>query len=230
MAERGARRARPLRWSRSLISAGIAAANRERQAFALDFFETWRGRQLFQTGHLPDAAAVLEGRFDPASGMPVAGALYAAGIVALGQVAIHTGDERHKRETAALARAMVADGTPANRAGTGGWLLALAAAAAAGNPGIVGAGVAAAHARGFFLAPTPTPHRSPRPACSSTQGPRPSPSLRRSRTWRSRSCGRARSGGVDTLGRALVRYTEGAKPGTRERGCEGDCGPTARGS
>jgi DNA-binding CsgD family transcriptional regulator len=114
--------------SLELISAGIAAANRERQAFVLDFFETWRGRQLFQTGHLSDAAAALEGRFHAADGTPVAGALYAAGLVALGRVAIHTGDERQKRETAALAGAMVADGTPANRA-HGGWLLALQAMA-----------------------------------------------------------------------------------------------------
>jgi DNA-binding CsgD family transcriptional regulator/tetratricopeptide (TPR) repeat protein len=111
--------------SLELISTGIAAANRERQAFALDFFEIWRGRQLFQRGRLADAAAVLEGRFDAA---PVVGGLYAAGVVALGRVAIHTGDERQRRETTALARTMVADGTPANRA-HGGWLLALGALA-----------------------------------------------------------------------------------------------------
>ena len=114
--------------SLELISTGIAAANRERQAFALDFFETWRGRQLFQMGRLADAAAVLEGRFDATGDTPVVGALYAAGVVALGRVAIHTGDERQRRETAALARRMVADGTPANRA-HGGWLLALGAMA-----------------------------------------------------------------------------------------------------
>jgi DNA-binding CsgD family transcriptional regulator/tetratricopeptide (TPR) repeat protein len=111
-----------------LISSGIAAANRERQAFALDFFETWRGRQLFQTGRLADAAAALEGRYAAAGDRPVVGALYAAGVVALGRVAIHTGDQRQRRQTAALARAMVADGTPANRA-QGGWLLALGAMA-----------------------------------------------------------------------------------------------------
>ncbi len=47
-----------------LIVDGIAAAQRDRQGWALDFFETWRGRQLFQRGELPDAAAVLGGRFD----------------------------------------------------------------------------------------------------------------------------------------------------------------------
>ncbi len=114
--------------SLELISTGIAAANRERQAFALDFFETWRGRQLFQMGRLADAAAALEGRFDAAGDVPVVGALYAAGVVALGRVAIHTGDARQRRETVVLARAMVAAGTPANRA-HGGWLLALAAMA-----------------------------------------------------------------------------------------------------
>ena len=114
--------------SLELISTGIAAANRERQAFALDFFETWRGRQLFQTGSLADAAAALEGRFDAAGDRSVAGALYAAGVVALGRVAIHTDDQRQRRATTALARTMVADGTPAERA-HGGWLLALGAMA-----------------------------------------------------------------------------------------------------
>jgi DNA-binding CsgD family transcriptional regulator len=114
--------------SLEVISTGIADANRERQSFALDFLETWRGRQLFQMGRLADAAAALEGRFDAADDMPVVGALYAAGVVALGRVAIHTGDERRRRETAALARMMLADGTPANRA-HGGWLLALGAMA-----------------------------------------------------------------------------------------------------
>jgi DNA-binding CsgD family transcriptional regulator len=114
--------------SLDVISTGIAAANQERQAFALDFFETWRGRQLFQAGRLADATAALEGRFDAAGNRAVDGALYAAGVVALGRVAIHTGDERLRRETTALARQMLAEGTPANRA-HGGWLLALGAMA-----------------------------------------------------------------------------------------------------
>ncbi|HEY0575949.1 MAG TPA: AAA family ATPase [Pseudonocardia sp.] len=250
--------------SLELISAGIAAANRERQAFALDFFETWRGRQLFHTGHLPDAAAALEGRFDAAGGMPVVGALYAAGVVALGRVAIHTGDERQKRETAALARAMLADGTPANRA-HGGWLLALRAMAdgqpaearalldaaggvsggrviplypmdvtddpqlvrialAAGdsrlaadtvaaaeerarrNPGIGSVRAAAAHARGLLDADV----ASLAEACLLFDGgPRPlalASALEDLGVAQLRTS--APAAGVDTLTRALVRYTE----------------------
>jgi DNA-binding CsgD family transcriptional regulator len=250
--------------SLELISAGIAAANRERQGFALDFFETWRGRQLFHTGHLPDAAAALEGRFDAAGGMPVVGALYAAGVVALGRVAIHTGDERQKRETAALARAMVADGTPANRA-HGGWLLALRAMAdgqpaearalldaaggvsggrvtplypmdvtddpqlvrialAAGdsrlaadtvaateerarrNPGIGSVRAAAAHARGLLDADV----ASLAEACLLFEaGPRPmalASALEDLGVAQLRTS--ASAAGVDTLTRALVRYTE----------------------
>ncbi|MDT7560697.1 MAG: hypothetical protein QOI68_5167, partial [Pseudonocardiales bacterium] len=247
-----------------LISTGIAAANRERQGFVLDFFETWRGRQLFQTGHLADAAAVLEGRFDAAGGMPVVGALYAAGVVALGRVAIHTGDERQRRETAALARAMVADGTPANR-GHGGWLLALGAMAdskpadaramldaaglasagggaqlypvdvtddpqlvrialAAGdarlaadtvasaeerarrNPGIGSVRAAAAHARGLLDA-DPAPLAE---ACLVFEtGPRP---MALASALEDLGVGQLRTGtpaaGLDSLGRALVRYTE----------------------
>jgi DNA-binding CsgD family transcriptional regulator/tetratricopeptide (TPR) repeat protein len=242
-----------------LISTGIAAANRERQAFALDFFETWRGRQLFQTGRLADAAAALEGRFDGAGDVPVVGALYAAGVVALGRVAIHSGDERQRRATAALARAMVADGTPANRA-HGGWLLALGAMAdgdpaearavleaagdvvqlhpmdvtddpqlvrialAAGdarlaadavasaeqrarrNPGIGSVRAAAAHARGLLDA---DPARLAEACRLFEAGPRP---MALASALEDLGVTQVRTGapeaGVDSLGRALVRYTE----------------------
>jgi DNA-binding CsgD family transcriptional regulator/tetratricopeptide (TPR) repeat protein len=242
-----------------LISTGIAAANRERQAFALDFFETWRGRQLFQTGRLADAAAALEGRFDAAGDRPVVGALYAAGVVALGRVAIHTGDERQRRETAELARTMVTDGTPANRA-QAGWLLALGAMAdgkpgearamldaaggvlqlypmdvtddpqlvrialAAGderlaadtvasawerarrNPGIGSVRAAAAHTQGLLDA-DPAPLAE---ACLLFEaGPRP---MALASALEDLGVAQLRTGssetGVDSLGRALVQYTE----------------------
>jgi DNA-binding CsgD family transcriptional regulator len=114
--------------SMELISDGIAAARRDRQGWAVDFFEIWRGRQLLQRGRLSDAAATLEGRFDPDDGDRIVGSLYAAGLVALGRVAIHTGDERLTRETADIATAMLQRGTPSTRR-HGAWLLALQAMA-----------------------------------------------------------------------------------------------------
>ena len=114
--------------SLQLLAEGIASAQHDRQGWALDFFETWRGRQLFQRGRLSDAAAALEGRFDPEDAHNVVGALYAAGVVALGRVAIHSDDERRKRATAEIAKVMMETGTPANRR-HGAWLLALQAMA-----------------------------------------------------------------------------------------------------
>jgi DNA-binding CsgD family transcriptional regulator len=112
----------------TLLANGVADAQRERQAFAFEFLDIWRGRALLQTGDIADAAAVLEGRSDAAAGAPVTSALYAAAVVALGRIAIHTGDERRKPAMADIARAMISTGTPANRR-QGAWLLALLAAA-----------------------------------------------------------------------------------------------------
>ena len=135
--------------SLDLILEGITSAQHDRQGWAVDFFETWRGRQLFQRGRLADAAAALEGRFDPEEANKVVGALYAAGVVALGRVAIHTDDERRRRETARIATAMVETGTPANRR-HGAWLLALQAMAASDS----------AAARGWLRAPDSSDTRS----------------------------------------------------------------------
>jgi DNA-binding CsgD family transcriptional regulator len=114
--------------SMRLISEGIASAQRDRQGGALEFLETWRGRQLFWRGRLSDAAAALEGRFAPDEANRVGSAVHAAGVVTLGRAAIHTDDERHKRETAEIAKVMLETGTPANQR-HGAWLLALQAMA-----------------------------------------------------------------------------------------------------
>jgi DNA-binding CsgD family transcriptional regulator len=105
---------------------GITVAHQDRQGWAIDFFETWRGRQLFQRGRLTDAAATLDGRFDPQQPNTYAGSLYASALVAAGRVAIHTDDERRGREAAKIATLMVEAGTPAARR-HGAWLLALRA-------------------------------------------------------------------------------------------------------
>ena len=83
------------------ISLGsIAAAQTGRQAWALNIFETGRGRQLLQMGRVPDAAAALGGLFTPDMAHQVVSVLDAAGVVALGRVAIHAGDRNLARQAA----------------------------------------------------------------------------------------------------------------------------------
>ena len=107
---------------------GLAAAQRDHQGWAYQLFETWHGRMLLRTGRLSEAHAVLEGRFALEDGTHAAGVLDAAGIVALGRLAIHTGDTRQARRLGGIARVMHEQGTPAVRRHAG-WLLALLAMA-----------------------------------------------------------------------------------------------------
>jgi DNA-binding CsgD family transcriptional regulator len=116
-----------------LAADGIAAAQRDRNGWGIRIFEIWRGRQLDQLGRLADAAAILEGQFSPETGDRFFGALDAAGIVALGRVALHQGNARLQQRTAQLARALLEDATP-NFRRQAAWLLALQAMAA-GDPG-----------------------------------------------------------------------------------------------
>jgi hypothetical protein len=47
-----------------VADSGLAAAQKDRQNWALQMFETWKGRQLLQRGQLAEAAVALEGRFN----------------------------------------------------------------------------------------------------------------------------------------------------------------------
>jgi len=116
-----------------LAADGIAAAQRDRNGWAIRIFEIWRGRQLHQLGRLADAGAVLEGQFSPEVGDRFVGALDAAGIVALGRVALHQGNGRLQQRTARLARGLLEDSTP-NYRRQAAWLLVLQAMAT-GDPG-----------------------------------------------------------------------------------------------
>jgi DNA-binding CsgD family transcriptional regulator len=113
----------------ALTNEGIADAERHRQAWAHHMLETWRGAQLFQLGRLDDAAPVLEGQFGPEEEDRIAGLLDAAGIVALGRVALHRGDDAQLHRTVTLARTMVGEDAPGFRRHAA-WLLALAEMAA----------------------------------------------------------------------------------------------------
>jgi DNA-binding CsgD family transcriptional regulator len=115
-----------------LAADGVAAAQDERNAWAIRIFEIWQGRQLHQLGHLADASAILEGQFSPERGDRFIGALDAAGIVALGRVALHRGDGRLQQRTAELAGDLLRDSTPSFRR-QAAWLLAVLAMAS-GDP------------------------------------------------------------------------------------------------
>jgi DNA-binding CsgD family transcriptional regulator len=111
---------------------GLEAARRDRQGWAYEMFETWRGRLLLRMGQLTEARAALEGRFDLEDGTHAAAVLDAAGIVALGRVALHLSDTRQIRRLSDIAHVMSDSSTPAVRRHAE-WLLALFALSD-GNP------------------------------------------------------------------------------------------------
>jgi DNA-binding CsgD family transcriptional regulator/tetratricopeptide (TPR) repeat protein len=113
-------------------SDGLASAQRDRQNWAIQLFETWRGRQFLQLGRLDDASAALEGRFHLSDAHRVVGVLDAASVVALGRVKIHMADQRAAGEVAEIAKVMLGTTAPGVRR-HGAWFLALHAMAA-GNP------------------------------------------------------------------------------------------------
>ncbi|MEA2197616.1 MAG: hypothetical protein QOJ25_1667, partial [Solirubrobacteraceae bacterium] len=105
----------------------VAESIKRKFSFFLHLAEASRGHLLLQMGRLDDAAVVLNGRFD-LHGPPVVNVVDATGVVALGRLALHTGDGRHARHTGELARAMLNESTPGIRRHAA-WLLSLQAAA-----------------------------------------------------------------------------------------------------
>jgi DNA-binding CsgD family transcriptional regulator len=118
------------RLDESLLLSGenVAAAQRHRQGWALRIFETGHARQLLQMGRLADAAVVLQERYHPEAAGEIVSVLDAAGVAALGRVALHLGDKGRSRQVSQIARAMVDQGAPSVRR-HGAWVLALQAMA-----------------------------------------------------------------------------------------------------
>jgi DNA-binding CsgD family transcriptional regulator len=111
------------------ISTGsITAAQHERQAWALNIFETGRARQWLQMGRLTDAGAALAKLFTSDLAHQVVSVLDAAGVVTLGRVAIHTGDRNLARQAGDSAQVMLGRDTPSVRRHAA-WLLAMQAMA-----------------------------------------------------------------------------------------------------
>jgi hypothetical protein len=106
-----------------LADGGLAAAQKDRQNWALRMFETWKGRQLLQRGQLAEAAVALEGRFNLENSDRIVGR-EAPNVVALGKLKIHGGDDVGAREIAEIAKLMVRTSAPAVQ-GHGAWYLAL---------------------------------------------------------------------------------------------------------
>jgi DNA-binding CsgD family transcriptional regulator/DNA-binding Lrp family transcriptional regulator len=94
--------------------------------------EITRGQMLLQLGRLDGAFVALDGRFDP-HGPPVVTVMDAAAVVAVGRLALHTGDGRQVRQTGEIAKRMLSESTPGVRRHAA-WFLALQATAE-GDPG-----------------------------------------------------------------------------------------------
>ncbi len=112
----------------AIAAEGLADAQRDRQAWAFQMFETWHGRMLMRTGRLAEALSVLDGRFVLEDGTHAASVLDAAGIVALGRLAVHTGNSNLVRRLTNIAQVVLKHATPAVRRHAA-WLLAIFAMA-----------------------------------------------------------------------------------------------------
>jgi DNA-binding CsgD family transcriptional regulator len=86
---------------------GMAAAQRDRQNWALRVFETTRGRHMLQLGRLDEAGVALEGRYGRENAHLIVTALDAPSVVALGKLKIHTNDERGALEVGEIAKVML---------------------------------------------------------------------------------------------------------------------------
>jgi DNA-binding CsgD family transcriptional regulator len=96
-------------------------------AYFLHVAEITRGQLLLQMGRLEEASLMLDGRFEPHEAA-VSTPMDAAGVVALGRLALHTGDDRQTRQTSEIAKSLLNESTPGVRR-HGAWLLSLQAMA-----------------------------------------------------------------------------------------------------
>jgi DNA-binding CsgD family transcriptional regulator/tetratricopeptide (TPR) repeat protein len=105
----------------------IAESLKRGFSWFLQVAEITRGQMLLQLGRLDEASVVLNGRFEP-HGPPVVTVMDASGVVALGRLALHTGDGRRVRQTSEIAKTMLNESTPGVRRHAA-WLLSLQATA-----------------------------------------------------------------------------------------------------
>jgi DNA-binding CsgD family transcriptional regulator len=113
----------------AVLNDALGSARRAEQAWAVHCLDMWRGRHLMHTGALGDAQATLLGALESGMARPTHNVVDAAGLVALGRVAIHLGDASESDRLSGQAQEMVAPGNPPDIRRQGAWLLALQAAA-----------------------------------------------------------------------------------------------------
>jgi DNA-binding CsgD family transcriptional regulator/tetratricopeptide (TPR) repeat protein len=112
---------------------GIEAARRDRQAWALRIFETWKGLQCLQTGPITDALGTLPGRFTLSDAQSITGIIDAAGVSGLARLNIHANDVRAAAETLEIAQAILRHATAPGVRRHATWVLA-SHAMARGHP------------------------------------------------------------------------------------------------
>jgi DNA-binding CsgD family transcriptional regulator len=95
-----------------VVEAAKVAAQRDRQSWAVDLFEKWRGRPLLEVGRLADAASSLEGRYSLKRARDVVGPGNAGDLVAFGKLKIHRGDDGGAAEVAKIAEVMLTATSP----------------------------------------------------------------------------------------------------------------------
>jgi DNA-binding CsgD family transcriptional regulator len=105
----------------------IADALKRGFGYFLHVAEITRAQLLLQLGRLDEASLMLDGRFEPHEA-PVTTPMDAAGVVALGRLALYTGNDRQIRQTNEIAQAMLNESTPGVRRHAA-WLLSLQATA-----------------------------------------------------------------------------------------------------
>jgi DNA-binding CsgD family transcriptional regulator len=114
--------------ARQAATDGAAAARRDRQVWAAKSWQGFRGRVLLQAGRISEAADAFDGMLTSGNVEEVANAADGATLLALGRIAIHTGDGRRARAMAKLAEGVVVTGAPEVRRHAA-WFLALHALA-----------------------------------------------------------------------------------------------------
>jgi DNA-binding CsgD family transcriptional regulator len=114
--------------SLQLATENVVVAQRDRQGWAHNVFENGRGRLLLQMGRLAEASVVLEARFTPDRSDEFVTVVDAAGVAALGQIALHRGDPRLARHSTEIAQVMFGQSAPSVRRHAV-WFLALQAMA-----------------------------------------------------------------------------------------------------